>query len=157
MAGRLMDARLRFSKTALDTLQAIAQGEIMVTTPTISLLRGRRTRLFLYKVGFLYNDRSWTGDAAIKKLVRGALGYGSFSRGTTFVNKRRNPVGGWLNVHDLAGVRLLVLNEVIARKTWLGGDGSGDRRGDCRKNDVRKSHGYFSPLRDAHTKYPAVG
>ena len=47
MAGRLMDARLRFSKTALDTLQAIAQGEIMVTTPTISLLRGRRTRLFL--------------------------------------------------------------------------------------------------------------
>ena len=109
-------------------------------------------RLFLYNVRFLYNDRRWTGDAAIKKFVRGGSGDGSFSRGTTFVNKRRNPVGGWLNVHDLAGVRLLVMNEVIARKTWVSGDGSGGRQGDCRNNDVRKSHGYFSPLRDAHTK-----
>ena len=109
-------------------------------------------RLFLYNVRFLYNDRRWTGDAAIKKFVRGGLGYGSFSRGTTLVNKRRKPVGGRLNVHDLAGVRLLILNEVIARKTWVSGDGSGGRQGDCRNNDVRKSHGYFSPLRDAHTK-----
>jgi len=112
-------------------------------------------RLFLYNVRFLYNDRRWTGDAAIKKFVRGGSGDGSFSRGTTFVNKRRNPVGGWLNVHHFAGVRLLVLNEVIHRKTWLGGDGSGDRHGDCRNNDVRKSHGYFSLLRDAHTSQTA--
>src|SRR6516225_7310563 len=116
----------------------------MVTTPTISLLRGRPTLLFLYNVRFLYNDRRWTGDAAIKKFVRGGSGDGSFSRGTTFVNKRRNPVGGWLNVHDFAGFRLLVLNEVIARKTWLGGDRSGDRHSDCRNYDVSKAHGYFS-------------
>ena len=127
----------------------------MVTMPTISLLRGRPTRLFLYNVRFLYNDRRWTGDAAIKKFVRGGSGDGSFSQGATFVNERRNPVGGWLNVHDFAGVCLLVLNEVIARKTWVGGDASGDRQGDCRNNDVSKSHGHFSPLRDAHTSQTA--
>jgi len=113
--------------------------------------RGRPTRLFLYNVRFLYNDRRWAGDAAIKKFVRGGSGDGSFSRGMTFVDKRRNPVGGWLNVHDFAGVCLLVLNEVIARKTWVGGDGSGDRQGDCRNNDVRKSHG-LSPRLGMHTR-----
>jgi hypothetical protein len=94
---------------------------------------GRPTRLFLSsgsgRAGcycFCYcNVSKWTGDAAIKKFIRGGFGYGSFSQGTTFVNKRRNPVGGWLNVDDFAGLRVLVLNEVIARNTWLGGDGSG--------------------------------
>jgi len=93
------------------------------------------------------NVSRWTCDVAIKKFVRGGFGYGSFSQGSTFVNKRRNPVGGWLNVDDFAGLRLLVLNEVIARKTWLGGDGIGDRHGDCRNYDVSKAHGYFSSLR----------
>jgi hypothetical protein len=48
-----MEARLRFSKTALDTLQAIAQGEIMVTTPTISLLRPTHTPIFLQRQIFV--------------------------------------------------------------------------------------------------------
>src|SRR5258706_2127514 len=89
-----------------------------------------------------------TGDAAIKKFIRRCFSYSSFSQRTTFVNKRGNPVRGWLNVHQFARLRLVVLNEVIARKSWLGDDGSGDSHGDCRKYDVSKAHGYFSSLRD---------
>ena len=80
-----------------------------------------------------------TGDTAIKKFIRGCSSYSSFSQRTTFVNKRGNPVRGWLNVHHFARLRLVVLNEGIARKSWLGDDGSGDSHGDCRKYDPDRS------------------
>src|SRR6478609_4270383 len=81
-----------------------------------------------------------TRDATIKQFISGCFSYSSFGQRTTFVNKRGKSVRGWLNVRHFARLRLVVLNEVIARKSWFGDDGSGDSHGDCRKYDVSKAH-----------------